>query len=325
MATMQAVADERRLGGARLTDRVREILSWYESDNPGTKTNISRLLNHGRLAGTGKLVILPVDQGFEHGPARSFAINPPAYDPNYHFELALDAGCNAYAAPLGFIEAAAARHAGEIPLILKLNNHDVLFPDKDPISAVTGSVNDALRLGCVAIGFTIYPGSAYSREMYQQLRGLAEEAKRNGLAVVVWSYPRGSGMSKEGETAIDVVAYAAQIAAQLGAHVIKVKLPTAHIEQAEAQKAYTKAAVPISTQADRVRHVVQSSFDGHRIVIFSGGATKDRDEDIFDDARAIRDGGGFGSIIGRNSFQRPKEHAVKFLESIMEIYAGELK
>ncbi len=325
MATVQEVADERRLGGARLTDRVREILSWYESDNPGTKTNISRLLNHGRLAGTGKLVILPVDQGFEHGPARSFAINPPAYDPNYHFELALDAGCNAYAAPLGFIEAAAARHAGEIPLILKLNNHDVLFPDKDPISAVTGSVNDALRLGCVAIGFTIYPGSAYSREMYQQLRGLAEEAKHNGLVVVVWSYPRGSGMSKEGETAIDVVAYAAQIAAQLGAHVIKVKLPTAHIEQAEAQKAYTKAAVPISTPADRVRHVVQSAFDGQRIVIFSGGAKKDKDEDIFDDARAIRDGGGFGSIIGRNSFQRPREHAIKFLETIMEIYAGELK
>ncbi|HLI30612.1 MAG TPA: class I fructose-bisphosphate aldolase [Terriglobia bacterium] len=308
-----------------MTDRVREILSWYESDNPGSKTNIARLLNHGRLAGTGKLVILPVDQGFEHGPARSFAVNPAAYDPNYHFELAIEAGCNAYAAPLGFIEAAAARHAGEIPLILKLNNHDVLFPDKDPISAVTGSVQDALRLGCVAIGFTIYPGSAHSKEMYQELRALAEEAKNNGLAVVVWSYPRGSAMSKDGETAIDVVAYAAQIAAQLGAHIIKVKLPTAHIEQPEAQKAYTQAAVPIGTLAERVRHVVQSSFDGRRIVIFSGGAKKSNDEDVYNEARAIRDGGGFGSIIGRNSFQRPKAHAVKFLETIMQIYAGDLK
>jgi class I fructose-bisphosphate aldolase len=309
----------------RNTDRVREILSWYESDNPGTKTNLARLLNAGRLAGTGKFVILPVDQGFEHGPARSFAVNPPGYDPNYHFELALAAGCNAYAAPLGFLEAAAARHAGELPLILKLNNHDLLHDEKDPLSAVTGSVRNALRLGCVAIGFTIYPGSAHAREMYEQLRALAEEAKSHGLAVVVWSYPRGSTMSKEGETAIDVVAYAAHIAAQLGAHVIKVKLPSAYIEQAEARKAYEKAGVPIDTMAARVRHVVQSAFDGRRIVIFSGGAKKESDEAVFEEVRAIRDGGGFGSIIGRNSFQRPKEHALKLLETIMKIYAGEIK
>ncbi|MGA2629678.1 MAG: class I fructose-bisphosphate aldolase, partial [Terriglobia bacterium] len=300
-------------------------LSWYESDNPGTKTNIARLLNSGRLAGTGKLVILPVDQGFEHGPARSFAVNPPGYDPNYHYELAIEAGCNAYAAPLGFIESAAARHAGEIPLILKLNNHDVLHDEKDPLSAVTASVHDALRLGCAAIGFTIYPGSSQARVMYEQLRGLAEEAKSHGLAVVVWSYPRGSSISKDGETAIDVVAYAAQIAAQLGANIIKVKLPSAHIEQAEAKKVYEKTAIPIATQAERVRHVIQSAFNGRRILIFSGGAKKDNDEAIFDDARAIRDGGGFGSIIGRNSFQRPKEHAIKFLDTVMKIYAGQIK
>jgi fructose-bisphosphate aldolase, class I len=324
MAVIDAVAGLDRPVHA-MTDRVREILSWYESSNPGTKTNIARLLNHGTLAGTGRLVILPVDQGFEHGPARSFAVNPAGYDPNYHFEMAIAAGCNAYAAPLGFIEAAAARHAGEIPLILKLNNHDVLHDEKDPVSAVTGSVHDALRLGCVAIGFTIYPGSSGARTMYEELRELAEEAKSHGLAVVVWSYPRGSELSKEGETAIDVVAYAAHIAAQLGAHVIKVKLPSAHIEQAEAQKAYTKAAVPIGTLAERVHHVVQSSFNGRRIVIFSGGAMKSDDEAVYNEARAIRDGGGFGSIIGRNSFQRPREHALKFLSTIMKIYAGEIR
>lgn len=308
----------------RMTERVREILSWYESDSPGTKTNIARLLNSGRLAGTGKLVILPVDQGFEHGPARSFAVNPAAYDPNYHFELALESGCNAYAAPLGFLEAAAGRHAGEIPLILKLNNHDTLHDEKDPLSSVTGSVRDALRLGCVAIGFTIYPGSAASRIMYEELRELSQEAKSDGLAVVVWSYPRGSDISKAGETAIDVVAYAAQIAAQLGAHLIKVKLPSDHIEQDAARKAYESAKVPIGTLADRVRHVVQSSFAGRRIVIFSGGA-KVADENVFEEARAIRDGGGFGSIIGRNSFQRPREQALKFLQTVMGIYAGEIK
>ena len=305
--------------------RVREILSWYDSDNPGTRTNLARLLNHGRLGGTGRLVILPVDQGFEHGPARSFAVNPGGYDPAYHFRLAIAAGCNAYAAPLGFLEAGVAEFAGEIPLILKMNNHDVLNDEKDPLSAVTASVKDALRLGCVAAGFTIYPGSANAQTMYQQCREMIAECKAHGLAAVVWSYPRGSSISKEGETAIDVVAYAAQIAAQLGAHVIKVKPPTQHIEQAEAKKAYEKAAVPIGTLAERVRHVVQSAFDGRRVVIFSGGATKENDEAIFEECRAIRDGGGFGSIIGRNSFQRQKPRALEFLSTVMKIYSGELK
>lgn len=260
-----------------MSNRVQEILSWYESDNAGTKTNIARLLNSGKLAGTGKLVILPVDQGFEHGPARSFAPNPGGYHPHYHFQLAIDAGCNAYAAPLGFIEAGASHFAGRIPLILKLNNHDVLHDEKDPLPSVTGSVQEALRLGCSAVGFTIYPGSSHCNPMYEQLRVIAEEAKNAGLAVVVWSYPRGSGLSKEGETALDVVAYAAQIAAQLGAHIIKVKLPSAHLEQAAA-KVYEAEKIPTATLTERVKHIVQSSFDGRRIVISPAArrATKKR-------------------------------------------------
>ena len=305
--------------------RVKDILSWYDSDNAGTRTNLARIMNHGRLAGTGRFVILPVDQGFEHGPARSFAVNPAGYDPTYHFRLAIEAGCNAYAAPLGFLEAGAAEFAGDIPLILKMNNHDVLNDEKDPLSSVTGSVKDALRLGCVAAGFTIYPGSAQAQTMYEQCREMIAECKAHGLASVVWSYPRGSSISKAGETGIDVVAYAAQIAAQLGAHIIKVKPPTPHIEQAEAKKAYEKAAVPISTLAERIRHVVQSAFGGRRIVIFSGGATNESEEALYDEYRAIRDGGGFGSIIGRNSFQRAKPRALEFLSTVMKIYSGELK
>ena len=306
-----------------MTERVKEILRWYEGDNPGTRMNLARLLNHGRLAGTGKLVILPVDQGFEHGPARSFAPNPAGYDPDYHFQLAIDTGCNAYAAPLGFLEAGADRFLDRVPLILKLNNHDVLHDEKDPLSAVTSGVDDALRLGCVAVGFTIYPGSSAAQTMYEQLRAIAHEAKAKGLAVVVWSYPRGSDLSKAGETAIDVVAYAAQIAAQMGAHVIKVKLPSNHVELGEAQKAYQKHHVPIATPVERVRHVVQSAFDAKRIIIFSGGAAKG-DEEFFDEVRAIRDGGGFGSIIGRNSFQRVKEDAHAFLDTVMGIYEGSI-
>jgi class I fructose-bisphosphate aldolase len=299
--------------------RVKEILSWYSSDSPGTLTNLARMLNHGRLGGTGKLVILPVDQGFEHGPARSFAPNPPAYDPRFHFELGIEAGCNAYAAPLGFLEAGAAEFAGDIPLILKLNNSDSLYSGGDPCPAITGSVDDALHLGCSAIGFTIYPASANRNEMYGQIRELAEEAKRSGLAVVVWSYPRGSGISKEGETAIDVAAYAAQIAAQLGAHMIKVKPPTAHIEQEAARKVYEAQDIPIKSLAERVRHVVQSAFNGRRIVIFSGGAAKGRDA-VLEEIQGIADGGGFGSIVGRNSFQRTKTEAIELLHEIMAIY-----
>ena len=307
-----------------MTKQIKEILSWYAGDSPGILTNLARMLNHGALAGTGKMVILPVDQGFEHGPGRSFAMNPPAYNPQYHFELAIESGCNAYAAPLGFLEAGAAEFAGAVPLILKLNSHDVLMEEKDPHQAVTGSAKDALRLGCVGVGYTIYPGSAHRLEMYQTLREIAAEAKAVGLAVVVWSYPRGSGLSKKGETAIDVTAYAAHIAAQLGAHIVKVKLPSGHIEQDAARKVYEGTKVPIGTLADRVRHVVQSTFSGRRIVIFSGGA-KEEDKVVFDEIRAVRDGGGFGSIIGRNSFQRPRAEALDFLATIMNIYAGKAK
>ncbi|GAC1551930.1 MAG: class I fructose-bisphosphate aldolase [Myxococcales bacterium] len=303
------------------TSRVREILSWYPSDNPGTKTNLARMLNHGRLAGTGKLVILPVDQGFEHGPVRSFQPNPAGYDPDYHIQLAIDAGCNAYAAPLGFLEAVAGKFAGQIPLILKLNNSDTLSKGHPPASAITGSVRDAVRLGCSAIGYTIYPGSAARNEMYQDLAQLIEEAKDSGLAAVVWSYPRGEGITdKAGETAVDVAGYAAQIACQLGAHIVKVKPPTDAIFQPEAKKVFEKFNIPVKTLADRVRHVVQSSFNGRRIVIFSGGEAKST-EDILNDVRGLRDGGAFGSIMGRNSFQRPHAEAVKLLRDVMDIFA----
>jgi len=304
------------------TSRVREILGWYPSDNPGTLANLYRLLMAGRLGGTGKLVILPVDQGFEHGPARSFAPNPPGYDPEYHVQLAIDAGCNAYAAPLGFIEAVAGRYAGQIPLILKLNNSDTLSKGHPPESAVTGSVKDAVRLGCVAIGYTIYPGSAARNHQYENLRALAEEAKAHGLAVVTWSYPRGEGITdKKGETAVDVAGYAAQIACQLGSHVVKVKPPGEFIYQPEAQKAFEKYNIPWKTLAERTRHVVQSCFNGKRIVIFSGGEAKGT-QDILTEIRGLRDGGAFGSIMGRNAFQRPRDEAIQLLRQVMDIYQG---
>ncbi|HEU4489678.1 MAG TPA: class I fructose-bisphosphate aldolase [Jiangellales bacterium] len=302
------------------TRRVREIMSWYAGESPGTLANLHRLLMHGRTGGTGKLVVLPVDQGFEHGPGRSFAPNPPGYDPRYHFRLAIDAGCSAHAAPLGSIQSGAAEYAGELPLILKCNNSDSLYTGADPVPAVTAGVEDALRLGCAAVGFTIYPGSAGRNTMYEEVRALAADAKAAGLVVVVWSYPRGSGLSREGQTAVDVVAYAAQIACQLGAHVVKVKPPTERIESDAARAALEKAGVPLDTLAARVRHVVQSAFDGRRIVIFSGGAAKETAA-LLEENRQTALGGGFGTIMGRNSFQRPYDEAIELLRAVMDIHS----
>ena len=300
-----------------MTPRVKSILSAYESDNPGTKANLARILTQGKLGGTGKLIILPVDQGFEHGPARSFAINPDAYDPHYHYQLAIDAGLSAYAAPLGPLEAGADTFAGQIPTILKVNSSNSWARSID--QAVTGTVDDALRLGCAAIGFTIYPGSDDIFQQMEEIREMSAEAKAVGIATVIWSYPRGGKLSKEGELALDVGAYAAHMAALLGAHIIKVKLPTDHIEQKDAQKSYEGG--DWSTQAKRVAHVVKASFNGRRIVVFSGGAAKGADA-VYQDARDIRDGGGNGSIIGRNTFQRPREEALKMLDTLVNIYLG---
>ena len=301
--------------------RVKEILSWYGGENNAVLANLYKLMMTGRLAGTGKFVILPVDQGFEHGPARSFAPNPAGYNPAYHFELALEAGCNAYAAPYGQIAAAHHDYVGQIPVIVKVNNSDSLYSSKNPVSAVTCSVKEALLIGASAIGFTIYPGSAFRKEMYEEIAEMGAEARSYGLPVVIWSYPRGEGISKDGETAIDVVAYAAQIASQLGAHIVKVKPPTAHLEQDAAKKAYEKAGIKIDSLADRVSHVVQSSLGGRRIVIFSGGEAKG-DEEVIKEVKAIAAGGGFGSIMGRNAFQRPRPQAVKLLREVMSAFAG---
>jgi fructose-bisphosphate aldolase, class I len=304
----------------KLTRKVRQILDWYESDNPGTKANLSRILMQGRLGGTGRMVILPVDQGFEHGPARSFGPNPDAYDPRYHFRLALDAGLNAYAAPLGMIEAGAATFAGAIPTILKVNSSNSLSTTKD--QAVTATVADALRLGCSAIGFTIYPGSEYQFELMEELRELSAEAKAAGLAVVVWSYPRGPMLDKVGETALDICAYAAHMAALLGAHIIKVKPPTEAISLDAAKKTYEQNPVNVADAAARIAHVVQACFGGRRLVVFSGGEAKGADA-LLNEVRAIHAGGGNGSIVGRNAFQRPRDEALKLLADIIEIYRSD--
>ena len=305
---------------AAATDRVKQILSWYSSDNVGVKTNLARLMNHGTLAGTGKFVILPVDQGFEHGPARSFAPNPPAYDPDYHFQLAIDSGCNAYAAPLGSLEASADKFAGPDPAHPQAEQLRHARQDGPALQRGHRHVKDARAPRLLAIGYTIYPGSG---------------ARNSDVRGPPRAHPRGEGRGPaDGRLGVPArrgplegrrdrpstsSAYAAQISCQLGAHVIKVKPPKDFIEQAEAKKVFEKYGIPTKTLADRVKHVVQSAFNGKRIVIFSGGEAKGTDE-LLEDVRGIAAGGGFGSIMGRNAFQRPRAEALKLLADVMDIF-----
>ena len=300
-----------------MTPQVSATLKNYAYESAEVQEQLAKLLNHGAVAGTGKLVILPVDQGFEHGPARSFAANPPAYDPTYHWQLAEKAQVSALAAPLGLLEAGVAEFGDKIPTILKLNSANSLSSIKD--QAITAAPQDAKRLGCIAIGLTIYPGSDQSLEMFEEASALIREARALGLASVVWSYPRGGSLTKEGETALDVIAYGAQIAALLGAHIIKVKPPSAHLFHPEAKKIYEAHKILRASLTERVAHIMQSAFAGRRLVVFSGGATRNEQE-LLQEIQEIALGGASGSIVGRNAFQRPQAEALDLLGKIQALY-----
>jgi class I fructose-bisphosphate aldolase len=295
------------------------ILKNYASDNTAVQNNLRKILNHGALGGTGRMVILPVDQGFEHGPDKSFAPNPLGYNPVYHYEVAVETGLSAFAAPLGMLEVIG--NNPQIPTILKMNSAALLTSSNiDPNQAITATVDDAIRMGCSAIGYTIYPGSDYFYDMVNKLAPIATAAKQAGLVVVVWSYPRGNGIIKGFEAALDISNYAAHIAALCGAHIIKVKIPDAKIMQKDLQdNSELTAAIENNDKQHMVRLVVRSCFAGKRLVVFSGGATKQK-SNLIEEVKAIKNGGGNGSIIGRNAFQRNKTEAIEILNEIIEIY-----
>ena len=299
------------------TNKVIEILNNYENTNAGVKANLGRILMHGDLGGTGKLLILPVDQGHEHGPDKSFFINPAAYDPDYHYQLSIEAKLSAYAAPYGFLESGSERFAGQIPTILKINSSNGLNDQK--YQSINGSVKDALRLGCSAVGFTIYPGSEYQYDMIEEFKEISREASEYGLPSVLWSYPRGGKISKEGETALDIIGYAAHIAAQLGAHIIKVKPPSTFIENKNLNNIFDNGKSNFNLLSDRISHIKKCAFNSKRIVVFSGGYSKEI-SDLLEEIKQINLGGGNGSIIGRNTFQRPKGEAINLLKEIIAIY-----
>ena len=284
--------------------RINEILSWYPALTGEQSENLLKFLTYGRIGGSGKFVILPVDQGFEHGPGRSFESNPAMYDPVNQAELAIAAGCNAYAAPLGALEAAfdATKRAG-IPTILKINSHDLMMPDDyDPYPAITSWAEDAVRLGSSAVGFTIYPGSVYARGS-----GLIPASSETA--------------SKDIETAVDVIAYGVQIACLLGAHIVKCKTPKPIVGMKDSIKRGVYKNVSTGTVEDCIRIIMKAGFNGHRIVINSGGEARETGA-ILEEVRQLSSGGSFGSIVGRNAFQRSHNEAVELLHKIQDVYAG---
>lgn len=314
-------------------NKFERILAFYKHENYGVQTNLVRILSAGILGKkkTGKLMILPVDQGFEHGPLKSFSKNEEAFDPLYLLKLAIEGQFNAFAAPIGLLQNGLEgffnsvnltrdyqNFIGQIPLILKINSSNSLLPDKNKNNqAITASVKDALRLGCSAVGFTIYPGSSFCNEMIEEVKEMIKEAKSLGLATVVWSYARGEELKKEHETALDVICYSAHIAALLGADIIKVKLPSKEFKDEKLKEEYKN--LDINSLSVRVNLVKQSCFYGKKIVIFSGGEAK-KEKDILDEITAINTGFGDGSIIGRNMFQRPFEEALELCGKITDIY-----
>jgi class I fructose-bisphosphate aldolase len=311
-----------------ITPRVKQILANYEGELPGVRQKLATIFMNGALAGSGRLVFLATDQGFEHGPVTFFK-NPAGFSPHYHFSLAKESGVSAYVAPLDWLRAGVDSFLGEVPLILKLNHSSRLFPD-EPDQACVASVQDALDLGCVGVGFSVYPGSEAFPRQLEDLREVVASARECGMFTVVWAYPRGSKVSsalpffRDGnggwkpERALNAIAYSAHMACLAGAHIVKVNLPGNFFLSKEAGDAYE--SIQTEVLKDRVRHIVDCCFAGRRIVLFSGGPLKDAAE-LLSEVRDIRDGSGHGSIIGRNIFQRPKDEAIQLIGEIMQEYA----
>lgn len=295
------------------------ILSNYRADTAGVRQNLHRLLTHGTLGHTGKLLIYSIDQGFEVGPDQVFGEFSHGYDPWFHFKLACAGKLSALAAPVGIIETSVDQFLGKIPLILKVNSNNNMMAENTQrrYQSITASVDDALRLGCIGIGFTIYPGSEDSYTMFEELAEISREAKAKGLIVMVWAYPKGPDMTKADETCIDATGYAIHIASLLGAHIIKAKLPSAKIWNPKLEPQFKKNA--LESLPHRLHHVLRCALSRKRIVLFSGGE-KVTDAEFLETIHAIAEAGGGGSVIGRNFFQRTFNDGLSLIENVANIY-----
>ena len=284
-----------------MTPRVREILEWYASESPGAVTNLARLLNSGFLAGTGKLCFLNGAVGFLDNPAGKFAANPNSYDPNYHYEVAISSEVSAYIGSLGFVQSASQCFAGEIPTILNLNTFE---NDKSVLLATTA---DALRLGCVGVSLSIKPSVSISADNLNQIQRTIASAQQVGLPVLV---------NIVSEPKIDLLAEAVQASVQMGAHIVSLTTPADEFTSKEKSKVYQQGSVRKAKLYDRVKHILDCSLGGKRLVVFTGAEPISVEGQSIE-AKEIARGGGFGSMVGLVALQQSKEASVQMFKQIM--------
>ncbi len=281
--------------------------------SPGKKARLRRLLyDHG--PGGGTLLVLPIDQGLEHGPVDFFA-NPDSLDPRYQYELAREGNFSAIALHIGLAEKYFHEFAGEVPLILKLNGKTSVPPDAQAFSPLTGTVEDAVRLGAEAVGYTIYVGSPAQDRDFRQFVDVRRDAERFGMPLIVWAYPRGEAISKKGgRESLYAVDYAARVALELGADIVKVNYPVASESDAQSPAPYNA----LKLSPDEAFHkVVQSA--GRTLVLVSGGE-KVGDSELLRKVRSSMDAGATGIIFGRNLWQRPRAEALHLTRELHAIF-----
>lgn len=278
----------------------------------GKRVRLNRLL-YGAGLGNGTLLVLPFDQGIEHGPLNFFD-NPASKDPDFQWTLALDGGYNAVACHWGLARMYMAKYAGRVPLLLKINGKTNVPPDEDAFSALTGTVEDAVAIGADAIGYTLFVGSPRQDADMAQLCRVREACEKWNMPLVVWSYPRGKYIdAKGGRDSIYAVDYAARLAHEMGADIIKLNVPKKSDKDSLMPKPYNTLEWDYESG---VRRVIESC--GKSLVLFSGGS-KTGDDDLLDKARITMEQGATGLIFGRNMWQRPMEEALKLTERIKEV------
>lgn len=278
---------------------------------PGKRTRLRRLLFEFG-PGHGTLLFLPIDQGIEHGP-RDFFPNPASKDPEYQFHLAAEAGYSAIACQIGLATKYYPDYAGQVPLILKVNGKTDIPPSDEALSPTNASVEDAVRLGADAVGYTLYVGSPRQDDDLRQLQGVREDCDRYGMPLIIWAYPRGRDIEKKGgQKSLYAIDYAARLAMEMGADVVKLNLPSPE-PNPDSPAPYNELEV---TQEEAVGHVVSSA--GRSLVVLSGGSKID-DDQLLEQTRYIMEAGGSGVIYGRNVWQREHSEALEIIEQIKEI------
>lgn len=292
---------------------ITEQKSLLETLPPGKRARLHRLLFEFG-PGNGTLMLLPIDQGIEHGP-RDFFPNPASKDPEYQFKLAAEAGYSALACQIGMAEKYYPDYAGSVPLILKVNGKTDVPPSDQALSTCNASVEDAVRLGADAVGYTMYLGSPRQGEDLEQLRQVRQDCDRFGMPLIVWAYPRGEAIDKRGGAgSFYAIDYAARMAMEMGADVVKLNMPKINADKDKDSPApYNEGSF---TQEDAIRHCVESA--GRSLVVLSGGS-RIEDDQLLEQTRFVMEAGGSGVIYGRNVWQREWSEALEIVEQIKEM------